>query len=97
MLRFLTIVQYKLTLKDPTFIRKIFSTSKKMTHYREDWSYTKLHKDYPDKGEFDKPIHNVHEEMLNYVKSHAEKGNLKSCIDAIDIFCAEHWMMNLGP
>jgi catechol O-methyltransferase len=35
--------------------------------------------------------------MLNYVKTHAQKGNLKSCIDVIDEFCAAHWMMNLGP
>ena len=35
--------------------------------------------------------------MLKYLKIHADKGNVKSCIDAIDNFCAHHWMMNLGP
>jgi hypothetical protein len=35
--------------------------------------------------------------MLEHVRNHAQKGNLKSCIDAIDEFCAAHWMMNLGP
>lgn len=59
-----------------------------MEHFREDESFVMYHKDYPDKGEFDKSMPNVHEAMLDYVQKHAEKGNLKSCIDKIDEFCA---------
>jgi hypothetical protein len=36
-----------------------FFYSIKMTNYREDWSWTKIHKDYPDKGEINKPVQNV--------------------------------------
>lgn len=78
-------------------VRNFFAKAKNMQHFREEESFIKLHNNYPDKGEFDKPIENVHEVMLDYVKTHAEKGNLKSCIDVIDEFCAKHWMMNLGP
>jgi hypothetical protein len=35
--------------------------------------------------------------MLDYLKAHAQQGNLKQNIDIIDDFCAAHWMMNLGP
>lgn len=30
--------------------RNFFTQAKSMQHYREDTSYVKLHKDYPDKG-----------------------------------------------
>ena len=37
------------------------------------------------------------ERLLDYVREHAEKGNLESVIATIDRFCwTEHWMMNLG-
>jgi predicted transcriptional regulator len=30
--------------------KRFFSIIKNMTHYKEDWSYVKIHHDYPDKG-----------------------------------------------
>ena len=40
--------------------KKSFTQAKNMNYFREDSSFTKLHKHYPDKGEVDNPIQNVH-------------------------------------